>query len=169
MFTLLQIGTLVLITVALALSLAHALELPGKLRLDKQTYYAVQAIYYPGFTIGGVGEAGGTIAALILLFLTPRASAEFWLTVVALLGLVAMQAVYWLVTHPVNQFWVEGVKLNRVSSGFFSFGANRVRQDNKTAPDWTELRDRWEYSHVARAACALVSFVALVVAISQIA
>jgi hypothetical protein len=69
----------------------------------------------------------------------------------------------------VNQFWVEGVKLNRVSSRFFSFGANRVRQDKKTAPDWTELRDRWEYSHVARAACALVNFVALVVAISQIA
>jgi hypothetical protein len=167
MFMLLQMITLLLVTIALALSLAHALELPGKMRLDRQTYYAVQSIYYPGFTIGGgIGEAGSTLAAIILLFLTPRASADFWWTVVALLGLIALQVVYWLVTHPVNLFWVEGVKLNRVSSGFFSVGANRSRLENETAPDWTELRDRWEYSHVARAGCALVSFIALVIAIS---
>jgi hypothetical protein len=30
--------------------------------------------------------------------------------------------------------------------------------------DWTELRDRWEWSHVARAALAVASLVALVVA-----
>jgi hypothetical protein len=54
-----------------------------------------------------------------------------------------------------------------VSSGFFSFGVNRSRPENETAPDWTELRDRWEYSHVARAGCALLSFIALVMAISS--
>jgi hypothetical protein len=121
MYTLLQIVTLILIAVAMALALAHALELPGKLRLDKKTYYAMQPIYYPGFTIGGgIGEAGGMIAAIVLLFLTPPASADFWLTFSAVLGLIAMQAVYWLVTHPVNRFWVEGLNLNRISSGFFS-------------------------------------------------
>jgi hypothetical protein len=36
--------------------LAHALELPGELRLDEQTYLAVQTTYYPGFTIGGMAE-----------------------------------------------------------------------------------------------------------------
>ena len=166
MLTSLQIVTLILVTVALVLSLAHALELPGKLRLDKQTYYAVQTIYYPGFTLGGIGEAGGAMATLILLFLTPESSADFWLTLMALLGMVAMQALYWLVTHPVNQFWVEGVQLNRMSSGFFSFGTSRSRRDSKTPPDWTELRNRWEYSHVARAGCALVSFLALVMALT---
>ena len=30
--------------------------------------------------------------------------------------------------------------------------------------DWTRLRDRWEYSHVARACCAFVAFVALAAA-----
>jgi hypothetical protein len=78
-----------------------------------------------------------------------------------------MEAVYWLVTHPVNRFWGEGVKLGKAGSGFFSFGAKDM--DKNTAPDWTELRDRWEYSHVARAVCALVSFVALLIAISPIA
>jgi hypothetical protein len=42
-----------LAAVTMALSLAHALELPGKLRLGKEQYLAVQPIYYPGFTIGG--------------------------------------------------------------------------------------------------------------------
>jgi len=54
-----------------------------------------------------------------------------------------------------------------LSSGFFSFGTKRSQDENKTSPDWTELRDRWEYSHVARAGFALVSFIALVMAISS--
>jgi hypothetical protein len=29
--------------------------------------------------------------------------------------------------------------------------------------DWTAARDRWEYSHVARAALGAVSFIALVI------
>jgi hypothetical protein len=41
-----QIMTVMLAAVTMALSLAHALELPGKLRLNKEQYLAVQAIYY---------------------------------------------------------------------------------------------------------------------------
>jgi hypothetical protein len=168
MLSVLQVLTVMLVAVAMALALAHALELPGKMRLDRETYYAMQPIYYPGFTIGGgIGEAGGTIATLILLFLTPLGSADFWLTLVAFLGLIGMQAVYWLFTHPINQFWVAGVNLDRFSSGFFSFGAQRSRLENATRPpDWTALRDRWEYAHIARAGCALVSLLALVIAIA---
>jgi hypothetical protein len=168
LFNVLQILTVILVAVAMALAFAHALELPGKMRLDKETYYRMQPIYYPGFTIGGgIGEAGGTISTIILLFFTPLGSANFWLTLIALLGLIGMQAVYWLVTHPVNKVWVAGEDLDRFSSRFFSFGANRYRLGNETRPpDWTELRDRWEYSHVARAGCAFVSLFALLIAIS---
>lgn len=163
MFSVLQIITVMLVAVAMALSLAHALELPEKMRLDKETYYAMQPIYYPGFTIGGISEPVGIILTIILLFLTPFGSAEFWLTLVTLLGLIGMQAVYWLVTHPVNKFWVEGEKLSGVGSGFFSFGTNK---EETRPPDWTELRNRWEYSHVARAGLAFVGLTALVIAIS---
>jgi Domain of unknown function (DUF1772) len=168
MLSVLQVLTVILVAVAMALALAHALEFTGKIRLDKETYYAMQPIYYPGFTIGGgIGEAGGTISTIILLFLTPLGGVDFWLTLVALLGLIGMQAVYWLFTHPVNKFWVGGESLDRFSSSFFSFGANRSRLGNETRPpDWTELRDRWEYSHVARAGFALLSLIALVIAIS---
>jgi len=164
MFDVLQILTAILIAVALALALAHALELPGKMRLTKETYFAMQPIYYPGFTIGGgIGEFGGLIATIILLFFTPLGSAEFWLTLVALLGLVGMQAIYWLLTHPVNQFWLEGENLNRFSAGFFSFAANRSNQSRPV--DWTDLRNQWEYSHAVRAGFALVSLVAIVIAV----
>src|SRR5262245_26710210 len=99
MFIASQITTVFLVAIAMALALAHALELPGKMRLDKNAYYAVQSIYYPGFTIGGIGEAAGTISAIILLFVTPRDSADFWLTALAVIPLIGMQGVYWIVTH----------------------------------------------------------------------
>ena len=108
MLSALQIVTLLLVTLALVPSLAHALEFPGKLRLDQQTYYAVQTIYYPGFTIAGTSEPLAIIATIVLLFFLRSGATTFWLTLVALLSLAAMQAVYWLVTHPVNQVWVEG-------------------------------------------------------------
>lgn len=165
MFNVLQILTAILIAVALALALAHALEFPGKMRLTKEVYFAVQPIYYPGFTIGGgVGEFGGLIATIILLLFTPWESAEFWLTLVALLGMVGMQAVYWLLTHPVNQFWLEGENLSGFSAGFFAFRANRSNETRLA--DWTDLRDQWEYSHVMRAGFAFVSLIAILIAIS---
>ena len=80
MFSILQILTVVLVSVAMALSLAHALELPGKMRLSKETYCVIQPIYYPGFTIGGISEPVGIILTVILLFLMPLGSVDFWLT-----------------------------------------------------------------------------------------
>lgn len=164
MYSVLQIVTIVVVSVAFALSLAHALELPGKLRLDEETYYKVQAIYYPGFTAGGASEPVGTILTAALLFLIPFGTTAFWLTSAALAGLVGMQAVYWAFIHPVNQFWLKAEGLDRLSSGFFSFGSNEWDKDSP--PDWTELRDRWEYSHVVRAVLAFVSFAALLGSLS---
>lgn len=163
MFNILKVMTVIFVAAAMALSLAHALELPGKMRLEKETYYAIQPIYYPGFTIGGISEPASIILMIILLFFTPTGSTEFWLTLAALIGIICMQVVYWLFTHPVNKFWVEGEKLSGVGSGFFSFG---TKKEETHSADWSELRDQWEYSHVARAGFALVSLIALVTAIS---
>jgi hypothetical protein len=168
MLDILQVFTVLLVAVAMALALAHALELPGKMRLTKDVYYAMQPIYYPGFTIGGFAEPAGLILTIILLFFIPFGTPDFWLTVVAVLGLIGMQATYWLFTHPVNKFWLQGQKLSGLGLGFFSFGANRSRALNKSrAVDWTDLRNRWEYSHVARAGLAFASLTTLVIAISN--
>lgn len=152
--------SLVLAVCALVPALAHALELPGKLRLAKDTYFAVQRIYYPGFTIAGVAEPLAVVCTGVLLALLPPRSGEFWLTFGALVGLAAMHAVYWLVTHPVNGFWLRGQNLNRVGAGFFGLGSGG--RQRPAHADWTAARDRWEYSHVVRAALGGLSFVALV-------
>lgn len=163
-----RVLSVLLVAVAMALALAHALEFPGKRRLSREAYLAVQPIYYPGFTIGGLAEPLGLLATLALLLLTPRGGTDFWLTLAALLGLVGMQAVYWLVTHPVNKVWLRGEALQGVGAGFFALDpAQRSRPATEARPaDWTALRDRWEGSPVARAALALASLVALVVAVT---
>ena len=102
----------------------------------------------------------------MLLLRMPRGNAEFWLTLVALLGLVSMHGVYWLVTYPVNKFWIQEENLNRAGAGFFSVGSKSQGRDESRPVRWTALRDRWEYSHVVRAALSTVSLVALVIAVT---
>jgi hypothetical protein len=170
MLDVLQVLSTLLVALAMAAALAHALELPGKMRLPRESYLAVQTIYYPGFTIaGGIGEAGGLIVTLVLLFLTPPGSMAFWLTLVALVGLIGMQVVYWIFTHPVNKYWLQGETLKGFGSAFFSFDpANRPQPQAEAGPPaWTDLRDRWEYSHVVRAGFALLSLIALVIALKS--
>jgi hypothetical protein len=48
-------------------SVAHALELPGKRRLTREQYFAVQPIYYPGFTVIGGTEPLSILVLAILL------------------------------------------------------------------------------------------------------
>jgi len=169
MFDALQVVSLILVVLAMVPAFAHALELPGKLQLTKDAYLTVQPIYYPGFTIAGISEPLDIISMIILLIVTPLGTARFWLTLVGLLGLIGMHAVYWLFTHPVNNFWLQDKKLSRVGSSFFSlFSASTRGRPSEAAPvNWTELRDRWEYSHVARAGLATLSFIALAIAISS--
>jgi Domain of unknown function (DUF1772) len=162
----LQIPTVLIVAVAMSMGLAHALELPGKRRLPKETYLAVQPIYYPGFTVGGmVGEFGGMLTTFILLLVTPPGTASFWLTLVAFIALLAMHAAYWLLTHPVNNFWLREVKPGGLGGRFFDFDPLKHRRD-AGAPDWTELRDRWENSHLIR---ALLGFVALALLVAAVA
>jgi hypothetical protein len=66
---LLKICAVMIVAVAMDMVLAHALELPGKLQLSKEQYLAVQAIYYPGFTFGGITEPLGVIVTALLVWL----------------------------------------------------------------------------------------------------
>jgi hypothetical protein len=104
MYVALQVLTIMLAAITIALSLAHALELPRKLRLNKEQYFAVQPIYYPGFTIDGFAEVGVIFAALMLLFMTPSEAPEFWLVACALTAFIAVQFIFWGMTQPVNRF-----------------------------------------------------------------
>lgn len=126
--------------------------------LDEPTYRAVQAVYYPGFTIGGlVGEFGSMLLLAALLFFIPAGSGRFWWTAAALGFLLAGHAVYWAVTHPANNAWLKDTQLTGASKLFFGLLA---------APDadWRHMRNVWEWSHVARACLATLGFIATALA-----
>ena len=159
MLTALSVLAIALLAVTMGLSLAHALEFPGKLRLDEPTYRAVQAIYFPGFTIGGlVGEFGSMLVLVVLLFLVSTNTERFWWTVGALSLLIACHATYWIVTHPVNSAWLKETRLTGASQLFFGLFA---------APDadWRHMRNVWEWSHVVRATLAMLSFLSMMLSI----
>jgi hypothetical protein len=161
----LKVLTVVCVAVAMALALAHALELPGKMRLAKDQYVAIQAIYYPGFTIGGIAEPISLLLVLILIFTMPVGSAAFSLTAVAFVALLAMHAAYWLLTHPVNDFWLKDVRPKGFGERFFAFDPLRRSMGSGSA-EWTVLRNRWEYSHLVRAGLGLVGLISLVSAVT---
>jgi len=160
MYTALEILTVMLAAVTMGLALAHALELPGKLRLNKEQYLVVQGIYYPGFTLGGIAEAGSILAAFVLLILTPSNSRQFWLVAGALIALVAVQVIFWTMTQPVNRYWLRNTELSRTATRFFETGT--------AAPvdDWTEMRDRWERSHVLRAIASVLGLLLVTAAVA---
>jgi hypothetical protein len=161
----LEVTTVFLVAVAMSLSLAHALELPGKMRLDKDAYVAVQGIYYPGFTYGGLGEGLGMVATLVLLLLTPRSDPAFWWILTALAALVAMHGIYWVVTHPINKFWLKDTRLQGFGGEFFALDPMRKGTASEGGGEgWKALRDKWEYSHVLRAVLAAIALITLTVA-----
>ena len=161
----LKIFAVVIVAVAMDLALAHALELPGKLRLPKEQYLAVQAIYYPGFTFAGFTEPLGIILTALLAFLMPAGTPSFWLTVFACLALALMHAIYWVSIQPVNNFWLKDIGLQGAGKAFFALGSISPARSGQM--DWTYLRDRWEYSHLARAVLAVAALVSLVTAVVE--
>ncbi|MDX8470246.1 DUF1772 domain-containing protein [Mesorhizobium sp. VK23B] len=149
----------------MAMALAHALELPGKLRLGREDYFVVQRIYYPGFTIGGgIAEVGGIVATLVLM-LTSSGPVRFWLVAGALVALLAMQLVFWLMTQPINKHWLQEVELTAPAKRFFATEGSGGAPTMPTE-EWTALRNRWELSHVIRAALAMLSLILLTTAIA---
>jgi hypothetical protein len=157
MFPALWVVTVLIVVLATVPAVAHALELPGKMRLSKDEYAVIQRVYYPGFTVAGLAEPTGILLILILMF---RGSEEYnvVLLAIALAGLIAMQVIYWLITHRVNKVWVSGQRLGAAGERFFAAGS-----DDAESRDWLELRNRWEFSHVARAGCSVLILVALLV------
>jgi len=115
---LLKICAVMIVAVAMNMALAHALELPGKLRLSKEQYLAVQAIYYPGFTFGGITEPLGVIVTALLVWLLPAESLGFWLTIGACVALMLMHATYWLMIPSSEQFLAQRCQPARRRRGF---------------------------------------------------
>lgn len=163
MYVLLQIVSLMTVSIAMALPLAHVLEWPGKMRLSREQYMAMQRAYYPGFTYAGVVEPLNVLLCLALVASTPVATPAFWLRAATVILLGTMHAAYWLVTHPINRFWMAEAKLGGASAKLFASGQHAPELSHADL-DWRQLRRRWEASHALRCAFGLAALVLLATA-----
>jgi hypothetical protein len=165
----LKVAADVFVAVAMALALAHALEYPGKMRLDRATYAAVQPIYYPAFAIGGsIGEGLGVILTFALLLSIPAGTEQFNWVAASFASLLAMQAIYWTGAYPVQDFWSGRHPQGMVARRFFGLSAvteGLARKEHESL--WPELQQRWEISHIARAFFGFVSVVTISVAVAM--
>lgn len=124
---------------ALGPALAHLLELPNKLGLPRETYFAVQAIY-AGWSLLGLVVFGALLSCLALAWRLRRQPRPRGWALVAAGCILATQALFWSFTYPAN-----------------------AATDNWTrAPDdWEALRQQWEWSHAAAAVFNLGALAAL--------
>lgn len=159
MNTALKLVSIILVVATVIPSVAHALELPGKLRLTREQYLAVQTIYHPGFTVIGAAEPLCILVLAALLVLTPAGTTRFWLVAASLFSVAITHALYWLLTAPVNKIWLRGRALSNSAQRFFEAGGS-VNES-----DLTILRDRWERSHLYRAASSVIAFVLFAIAL----
>jgi hypothetical protein len=167
MLLILQVVTVFLVGVAMSMALAHALEFPGKLRLDEQTYLTVQTIYYPGFTVGGIGEALAVIATLVLALAMRDDGAAFWWALSAFIAVLAMHVIFWLITQPTNRYWLRNQQMRDAGNKFFGVDrSNRSESTTAATPEWQRLRNRWEYSHIVRAVLSSIALVAVVISLA---
>ena len=127
---------------AVGAALAHALELPNKIGLSRDDYFIVQKAYagWDRLAFLLLVQLLSLVALAVLSWHRPEV---LWLVVVALLCLLAAQAVFWIYTYP----------------------ANVATQNWTTIPDnWEMLRRQWEYSHLAGALFQLIGLSALMIA-----
>jgi hypothetical protein len=114
---------------ALGPALAHLFELPNKIGLPPETYFAVQQIY-SGWSLFGLLLAVQflSIVAVIVTAGTDRGLRS--MAALALACLVGAQALFWTFTYPANTATMNWT----------------VQPD-----DWQVLRRQWELSHAAGA------------------
>jgi hypothetical protein len=129
--------------IALVPAAAHLFELPRKIALSQERYFTVQQIY-AGWDLFGIALV---IQCIAMVLLTWRSAGEYYVfrpVLVALVLMLAAQALFWL----------------------FSLPADSATHNWTQAPqDWAMLRHQWEYSHAAGALCQFASLCCLIAAL----
>jgi hypothetical protein len=138
--------TLFLVALLSGLAASQVLDRFGTLTYDSATYITVQKASYLAWgprEVGRVLEPLAIIATLGLAWLLRARRTSLWLTLAAVVALLA--------AYPVAYYqWVEPV--NRV-----------LITASPTAPpaNWTVLRDQWAFGASIRCALAMVALCAL--------
>ena len=139
-FKALQLAAIISVALYLVPTGAHLFEMVSKMALPPAEYMTVQKIY-AGWALFGAAIAVAVLTTLAHSIMVRKTRLAFALSVAALLGLLATQAIFWTMTYPLN-----------------------VATQNWTVmPDAFEAaRRQWEYSHAASAVLTFLSLISLV-------
>jgi hypothetical protein len=128
--------------IALGGALAHLFELPNKIGMARDAYFTMQRAY-DGWNRLAFVLLVELLSMIAVAVIYRRQRAVLVPALLAILGLLAAQALFWTFTFPAN-----------------SATANWTQ----TPVDWQRLRAQWEWSHAGGALCQLAGFSALIVA-----
>jgi hypothetical protein len=129
--------------VTLGGALAHLFELPNKIALARDQYLMVQGIYR-GWNRLAFLLAVEFLSMSALVAMGWREVRVFRPAVVALVCLLAAQAVFWAFTYPANVATANWTML---------------------PAEWEALRRSWEYSHALGATLQMAAMAALICAV----
>jgi hypothetical protein len=141
--------TLLFAACLMGTTLCHTMELPAKMLYDAQLWATVnQSLYWVfAFPVGAIIELGAIISTILLTFLVRKHRSAFRLTLFAAVCFaIAFFGVWIGLIAPMNaqvEQWTVG----------------------SLPDDWMQVRNQWEYSHVARFILHLVGFCALVISV----
>ncbi|HEX7734386.1 MAG TPA: hypothetical protein VF458_05980 [Ktedonobacteraceae bacterium] len=140
----LRFVSLVCAALAMGVTIAHDLEIPGKDLLNGAEWLTIQNTFYGGFAlVGGVTEVLGLVSTGLLAWLLRRQRITFLLTLLAALCFAGMLAVFAFGNQPINL---------------------QVARSALPA-NWRALRDAWDGFHAASSALAMLAFIFLLLAI----
>jgi hypothetical protein len=126
---------IILTAVALIPGGAHVAELPNKLTLVRDQYFAVQQVYR-GWALFGVVIIAALVANLATAILLWRRREPFWLPTIACFTIAASLVVFFVWVYPTNI----------ATSNWTEIPAN-----------WENLRTRWEFGHVTGAGLIFIA------------
>lgn len=138
---------LLLVALTLGMTFCHALEYPGKVKLDGPEWLTVQHNIYVAFgVVGAIIEVIAILTTWIVFAQIRSWKAARVLTLFAAITATAALGVWFAWVDPVN------TALNAWTP--------------ETLPDnWASFRDRWEAGQAVSAVLFLLAFSALVVAV----
>jgi hypothetical protein len=139
--------TLMLTALSVGMALGHLMEMPARRDYAPALWSRVTNIEGTyrlfGPPVGASIEGGALITAVVLSTFVRKRRPAFALTLFGAACMAAAQVAWWLFVFPVN--------------------SRMVNWAPESLPaDFKELRDQWEYTHVARAILQIVGLGSLV-------
>jgi hypothetical protein len=143
--TAMHVATVLLVALVMGTTLAHALEMPAKMRLSGSFWVECQHTLYRFFRYiaGPIEVAAVLISAALAYFTFGRAA--FGASLVASILLIIAFVVWAVVTERVNR------QVAKWTAADIPW-------------DWERWRTQWEYSHLVRFLLHFVAFVSSLVA-----